>query len=112
MGQPAIRLHYFGGLLVAGLLAGCGGEPPLEEAPVRQVDDHISALAVACSGCHAAGNSEMRQLEGLSAETIAERLAVYQSEAAGGTVMHRLARGYSDSDIVEITAYYSEREAP
>jgi len=67
------------------------------------------ALAAACSGCHAGPANEATEgivsLDGRDAETIAALFLRYKTETDGGTVMHRLARGYSDEEIAAIAAY-------
>ena len=64
-------------------------------------------LAAACSGCHAHEGSAIIDLSALSREELAARLLTYKSEVNGATVMHRLARGYSEQDLATIAAYIS-----
>ena len=68
-----------------------------------------ASLAASCSGCHGAGNAIV-SLDGLSAEAIATSLDRYRTED-GTTVMHRLARGYTEAQVQDIAAYLVAEEA-
>lgn len=69
-----------------------------------------AAIAAACSGCHAGPAEGIVSLEDRDAKTIAGLLMQYKAEPDGGTVMHRLARGYSDEEIAAIAAYLAAEE--
>jgi cytochrome c553 len=68
-----------------------------------------NANANACSGCHRggmgsgtvadSGTKAMDALNTLSAATIEEALLEFRSGEREGTVMNRLARGYTESEI-------------
>lgn len=64
-----------------------------------------AALAAACSGCHAGPAEGIASLEDRDAETIVRLLLQYKAEPQGWTVMHRLARGYSDEQVKAVAAY-------
>ena len=62
------------------------------------------AMASACSSCHSAhsvgSDSEgPGSLAALSANEIEQALLAFRSGERVGTLMNRLARGYSDSEI-------------
>ena len=65
----------------------------------------VASLAAACSGCHAGPAKGIVSLKGMDAETMSAALMAYKADAKGGTVMHRLARGYSDEEVKAIAAY-------
>jgi cytochrome c553 len=72
-----------------------------------------AALAAACSGCHAPAETDaIPSLEGWSAEALAASLTALKAYAGGSTVMHRLARGYSDEEIATIAGYLGEEAPP
>ncbi len=59
-------------------------------------------LAATCAGCHRDEPSDPRgipSLSGLSAAEIAGKLSAYRSGELQGTLMNRLARGYSEAEI-------------
>ncbi|MCG8442248.1 MAG: hypothetical protein MI723_10615, partial [Caulobacterales bacterium] len=86
-----------------------GGPAPDAGAPAT-ADGRLSAvaaLAAACSGCHSAPAEGIVSLDGKSAEEIAAALHTYREDEAGGTVMHRLARGYSEAQVDAVAAHLS-----
>lgn len=69
---------------------------------------HVSAdaaLSASCSGCHSATGSAIVGLEEISETELFEKLSFYKYDADGTTVMHRLARGYSDDQLKSISSY-------
>ncbi len=59
-------------------------------------------LAATCAGCHrdeSSGPRGIPSLRGLSASEIAGKLSAYRSGELQGTLMNRLARGYSEAEI-------------
>ena len=63
------------------------------------------ALSSACSGCHAIGGSALTDLTGWSESDLLTRMQFYKDDREGSTVMHRLARGYSDEELEAIAGY-------
>ena len=64
------------------------------------------AIALACAGCHSPQSEAMVDLTDYGAAPMRQALMRYRSETDGTTVMHRLARGYSDADIELLAAYF------
>lgn len=63
------------------------------------------ALAAPCAGCHRqapSGGDGIPSLAGLTADEIATRLLAYKRDEVQGTLMNRLARGYSDAQIARL----------
>lgn len=86
-------------------LAGCGGNSAGETPAVSANLDRAATLAATCSGCHAGPGAAIVTLDGLGAEALSSSMRRYKSEAEGTTVMHRLARGYTDADIEALSIY-------
>ena len=82
-----------------------------------------AALASSCAGCHAPvldkrldrrldgraygfyeGEGAIKSLAGLSADEISARMLVYKHDDEGQTVMHRIARGYTEAEIQRLAA--------
>jgi sulfide dehydrogenase cytochrome subunit len=60
------------------------------------------ALAVVCAGCHgtgAQGPGAIPSLDDLTAAEIVQKLSAYSSGELQGTLMNRLARGYTAEEI-------------
>ena len=65
-------------------------------------------LAATCAPCHGTNGHSLGMvpsLAGVPAERLAAALAGYKSGALTGTVMHQIARGYTDEQITLIAAW-------
>ncbi|MEO1322925.1 MAG: hypothetical protein AAFV59_07960 [Pseudomonadota bacterium] len=67
-------------------------------------------LVLSCSGCHSARNGAIASLAPYTEDMLRATLIRYKSESDGTTVMHRLARGYSDEEIDLIAEHLGRQE--
>lgn len=92
-----------GAVLATALITGCG---PSQTGELNDSLGQGAQLAAACAGCHSPVSAPgFVDLSGYNAETLSARLQAYRNNPEGTTVMHRLARGYSDGDIASVSAY-------
>jgi cytochrome subunit of sulfide dehydrogenase len=73
------------------------------------------ALAATCANCHgtqgqAVPNATVPGLAGLPAAYVAEQMKAFKAGTRPATVMHQLAKGYSDAQIDAIAAYYAAQK--
>jgi cytochrome subunit of sulfide dehydrogenase len=73
------------------------------------------ALAATCANCHgtqgqAVPNATVPGLAGLPASYVAEQMKAFKAGTRSATVMHQLAKGYSDAQIDAIAAYYAAQK--
>lgn len=83
------------------LCAGATAEQPAGEA----ARETAAVLAASCHGCHAPGadaTAGFPDLTQLSPKEIASTLRAYRSDEVGGTLMNRIAKGYTDAEIDEL----------
>ncbi len=69
------------------------------------------AIGFTCAGCHGTdGDSQgsAPSLKGEDAETLKEMLMDYKTDKDEGTVMNRIAKGYSDEEIAAVSDYFSK----
>ncbi|MGE0668394.1 MAG: cytochrome c [Sphingomonadales bacterium] len=101
-----------GVLAAASALAALGGFGQRAEAGASGADDlgRAATLAAACSGCHLTDGEAIAGLDARSEGELAALLTGYRSDKAGTSVMHRLARGYSEADIRLVAAYLAARK--
>jgi cytochrome subunit of sulfide dehydrogenase len=88
----------------------------LASAPAALAQDaHLARnLAATCANCHGtngAARGEMRPLAGMPADTLLATLAAYKSGAAPATLMHQIAKGYSDEQLKLIAAWFAAQPA-
>jgi cytochrome c553 len=68
------------------------------------------AGAASCSGCHAANarvETPVPPIKGRSQADIADAMIEYKSGKRPGTIMDRIAKGFSDEEIRAIAAWYA-----
>jgi cytochrome subunit of sulfide dehydrogenase len=76
---------------------------------------NLRALAATCANCHgtqgqAVPNATVPGLAGLPASYVAEQMKAFKAGTRPATVMHQLAKGYSDAQIDAIAAYYAAQK--
>jgi len=99
-------------MTAAAVLIACGGTDAKAEADTADAKDlgRAATLAAACTGCHVKDGAAIADLGGRSADEIQASLTAYHAGTGGTSVMHRLARGYSEADIRLIAAHLAARE--
>ena len=68
------------------------------------------AGAAACSGCHPASTrvtSPVLRLAGLDQAAVVRAMQEFRSGQRAGTVMDRIAKGFTDEEIQAIAAWYA-----
>ena len=75
------------------------------------------SLAATCAACHgtdgrAPAGAALPGLAGTPAPVLAEQLKAFKSGARAGTVMPQLAKGYSDTQIEQLAAWFSRASPP
>lgn len=97
-------------------LGACGGEPSAPNRSVQNLDANQigvgASLSAACAGCHSHSSGAIVSLADYSEAHLIERLNWYKTDVSGTTVMHRLARGYTEADIASIARHLSAQERP
>src|SRR5437867_3937586 len=69
--------------------------------------------AVSCSGCHAASpnvQTPVPPLNGRPAAEIVSQMAAFKSGERKGTIMDRIAKGFSDEETRAIAAWYEQQK--
>jgi cytochrome subunit of sulfide dehydrogenase len=85
-------------------------------AHAQSVQDlNIRSLAATCANCHgtngkAQDGSAVVSLAGLPKDYIVAQMAAFKSGARAATVMHQLAKGYSDTQIEQIAGYFAAQK--
>ncbi|KPF59200.1 cytochrome C [beta proteobacterium AAP51] len=86
----------------------------MAQSPAPAPDPHLARnLAATCANCHGTnGNArgDMKPLAGLQAEKIVAMLNDYKSGALPATIMHQIAKGYTDEQIKLIAGYFAAQQ--
>lgn len=70
-------------------------------------------LAATCAGCHnitGSAVSGMPSVAGQSKDALLRKLKDYKTGKQPATVMHQLAKGYTDGQLELIAAYYAAQK--
>ncbi len=79
-------------------------------------DAHLGRnLAATCANCHGTNGRALgdtvKPLAGVSADKIVAAINDYKSGAQPATIMHQIAKGYTDDQIKLIAAYFAAQPA-
>jgi cytochrome subunit of sulfide dehydrogenase len=103
--QSARTLSKLGlGISAAGLLAVSA--PAMSQSTASNINQ--MSLAATCANCHGTNgvgvpNAGMPQINHLSSEAMLTQLKAFKSGARTGTIMHQLAKGYTDEQLQTIS---------
>jgi cytochrome subunit of sulfide dehydrogenase len=90
------------------LFVGCTFAQPV--APV--VDKHLARnLAAACANCHGTNGksvAEVPSLSGVAANVTIQKMKDFREAKIPATIMHQLAKGYTDEQVALIADYYAK----
>jgi cytochrome c553 len=83
--------------------------------PLAQAQDATLArnLAATCANCHGTnGNArgDMKQLAGLEAGKIVAMMGDFKSGNQPASIMHQIAKGYTDQQIQLIAGYFAAQK--
>jgi cytochrome c553 len=83
--------------------------------PAQAQDVNLARnLAATCANCHGTNGQakgDMKPLAGLSAEKIIAMVADFKSGAQPATIMHQIAKGYTDEQIRLVAGYFAAQPA-
>ena len=73
----------------------------------------VRSWAAACSNCHGTnGHAQpgMEALAGANKDEIVKKMLDFKTGRKPATIMHQLAKGYSDEQIAAIAAYFAAQK--
>ncbi|HUP30897.1 MAG TPA: c-type cytochrome [Usitatibacter sp.] len=81
-------------------------------APANMTRAGVRGMAATCTACHgtngnAAAQSAVPGLAGRSKDEIAQAMAQFKGGQRPATVMHQIAKGFSDAEVAAIADYFS-----
>jgi cytochrome subunit of sulfide dehydrogenase len=96
--------------LSASLFAGC-----VFAQTAAPVDKNLARnLASACANCHGTNGksvAEVPSLAGAPANVTVQKMKDYRDGKLPATIMHQLAKGYTDEQVALIADYYAKQSA-
>jgi len=85
-------------------------------APATAQSTDVRYLAANCANCHgtdgrSAGGGGMPGLAGLSATYFIEQMNAFRNGSRQATIMHQIAKGYSDAQVAAMAQYFAAQKA-
>ena len=78
---------------------------------IAQNDTAVRSLAASCTACHGTDGNSVGEvppgLAGKNKDYLLQSLLEFKSGKRPATVMHQLAKGYTDGQLERIAAYFS-----
>lgn len=77
---------------------------------VSAADAGGAIIAAQCNGCHGfegASKGIVPVLKGKPAQYLSKSMKDFKSDKTKGTIMNRIAKGYSDAELDNVAKYYS-----
>ena len=83
--------------------------------PTLAQDTHLARnLAATCASCHGTNGQargDIKPLAGMSAQHLLEAFADFKSGARPATVMHQIAKGFTEEQTSLIASYFAAQRA-
>ena len=73
----------------------------------------VRSMAAACANCHGTNGAAlpgMVALAGYARADLVKNMADFKSGARPATIMHQLAKGYSDQQIEQLAGYFAAQK--
>ena len=83
----------------------------LAQAQSSPLGRNLAATCANCHGTNGQARGDMKQLAGVSADKIVALVNDYKSGAQPATIMHQIAKGYTDDQLKLIAAYFAAQPA-
>jgi cytochrome subunit of sulfide dehydrogenase len=103
---PATRVAAF--LAACALSLTCSAPAHAQASP-----DNTRYLASNCANCHGTNGASnvpgAFQLAGQKADYITEQMRAFKDGKKSATIMHQIAKGYSDEQVVALANYFSKQ---
>ena len=111
--------RIFRGGIAASMLAAClpawsqQQAPPAFAAP-NLSESGVRSMAATCASCHgtqgkAAPGATVPALAGRARQDIVDAMAQFRDGKRPATLMHQIAKGYSDAEVAALADYFSKQ---
>ena len=101
-----------GSVFTAAALAQQPAPPPPAFAAANLTPKGVQSMASNCAICHGtqgrpAAGSSVARLQGRPADATVEAMKAFRDGKREATVMHQIAKGFSDAEIAALAAYFA-----
>jgi len=99
-------------LAAAGLAASILGSGTAMAQVEANAGRYAAANCANCHGTNGVAKGAMPSLAGQKKEYIAEQMRAFRDGKRPATLMHQIAKGYSDAQVDAMAAYFASQPAP
>jgi cytochrome subunit of sulfide dehydrogenase len=92
-------------------IIGLFGAAGLAQAQDANLARNLAATCASCHGTNGQARGDMKPLAGVSAEKIVAMLADFKSGNQPATIMHQIAKGYTDEQIKLVAGFFAAQPA-
>ncbi len=80
-----------------------------------QQELYTKSLAATCANCHGTNGKSVKDavlpsLAGMKSDYLAEQMQAFKSGARPATIMHQIAKGFSDEQIKTLASYFASQQ--
>jgi cytochrome subunit of sulfide dehydrogenase len=116
------RTHFAAAIVATSFAAAAQQPAPAAPPPAptfaaaNLTESGVRAMAATCASCHGTGGkpvagSSVSALAGRSRDDIVQQMGQFKEGKRPATVMHQIAKGYSDAEIAAVADYFSKQTA-
>lgn len=96
--------------LIASAFLGTGSALAVDQQTL-----YTQSLAATCANCHGTlgkgvKDGSLPKLAGLKSEYLSEQMQAFKSGARPATIMHQIAKGYSDEQVKLLAAFFASQQ--
>jgi cytochrome subunit of sulfide dehydrogenase len=106
--RRATRQSSLVGILA--LAAAAQAQTPAPAAPHPHLARNLAATCANCHGTNGNARGDMKPLAGVAADKIVAMMADYKAGNQPATIMHQIAKGYTDEQIKLIAGYLAAQQ--
>lgn len=106
--MPAKRIHRVVQLLLAQLVLVCAWQ-----VQASSISGSGAVLAANCANCHGTNGRAIGAMPALAGQPkayLVEQMRAYKEGRRTGTIMHQLAKGYTEEQIEAVATFLSQQK--
>ena len=96
-------------LLLAALAAVC--QPALGQQPVPEFGRNLAASCALCHGTNGINAGGLPNIGGLPRDHIAQQMRDFRDGKRPATIMHQIAKGYTEPQIAALAEFFAAQKA-
>ena len=104
--RSAARVAALAGVMALATAAQAQTPPP----PHPHLARNLAATCANCHGTNGNARGEMKPLAGVPADKLVATMADYKAGNLPATIMHQIAKGYTDEQIRLIAGYFAAQQ--